>query len=153
MVSSNVQFTTDNLIFCICNIVIIASTISNTVCIGWSLGEHAEWAKYSNYDVALRVPLIISIPGVTFTKSKEKTNLKKLSQKSDPSNLYENDVIIDSLVELVDIFPTIADLANISIPICSNENTHTQATCSEGISLLPLMKASLKGQVYLKFII
>ena len=29
---------------------------------GWSLGEHAEWAKYSNFDIALRVPLLISIP-------------------------------------------------------------------------------------------
>ena len=30
--------------------------------VGWSLGEHAEWAKYSNFEVALRVPLIVSIP-------------------------------------------------------------------------------------------
>lgn len=29
---------------------------------GWSLGEHAEWAKYSNFEVALNVPLLISIP-------------------------------------------------------------------------------------------
>lgn len=33
---------------------------------GWSLGEHAEWGKYSNFDVSVRVPLIISIPSMTF---------------------------------------------------------------------------------------
>lgn len=32
---------------------------------GWSLGEHGEWAKYSNFDVATRVPLIFYVPGVT----------------------------------------------------------------------------------------
>lgn len=32
---------------------------------GWSLGEHGEWAKYSNFDVATRVPLIVYKPGVT----------------------------------------------------------------------------------------
>lgn len=52
---------------------------------------------------------------------------------------------INSIVELVDIFPTIADLANISIPICSNETT--QITCSEGITFVPLIKAALKNEV------
>uniref|UniRef100_A0A671Y466 Iduronate 2-sulfatase n=1 Tax=Sparus aurata TaxID=8175 RepID=A0A671Y466_SPAAU len=32
---------------------------------GWSLGEHGEWAKYSNFDVATHVPLIFYVPGVT----------------------------------------------------------------------------------------
>lgn len=32
---------------------------------GWSLGEHGEWAKYSNFDVATRVPLLVYSPGVT----------------------------------------------------------------------------------------
>lgn len=32
---------------------------------GWSLGEHGEWAKYSNFEVATHVPLVFYVPGVT----------------------------------------------------------------------------------------
>lgn len=32
---------------------------------GWSLGEHGEWAKYSNFDVATRVPLMFYVAGMT----------------------------------------------------------------------------------------
>uniref|UniRef100_A0A672YHB2 Iduronate 2-sulfatase n=1 Tax=Sphaeramia orbicularis TaxID=375764 RepID=A0A672YHB2_9TELE len=35
---------------------------------GWSLGEHGEWAKYSNFDVATRVPLIFYVPNVHYAK-------------------------------------------------------------------------------------
>ncbi|XP_050592811.1 iduronate 2-sulfatase isoform X3 [Bombus affinis] len=103
---------------------------------GWSLGEHAVWAKYSNYDVALKVPLIVSIPGLTYEKLKENTSVNNSSKG--------NQIFIDSIVELVDIFPTIADLANISIPICSSESM--QITCSEGITFIPLIRAALKDE-------
>ena len=32
---------------------------------GWSLGEHHEWSKYSNFEVATRVPLMFYVPGMT----------------------------------------------------------------------------------------
>ncbi|CAH2063683.1 unnamed protein product, partial [Iphiclides podalirius] len=40
---------------------------SNTIVVltsdhGWSLGENGLWAKYSNFDVALKVPLIFNFP-------------------------------------------------------------------------------------------
>lgn len=53
---------------------------------GWSLSDHGLWAKHSNFEVALQVPLIISAPGYTENK---KTN---------------------SIAELVDLYPTICDL-------------------------------------------
>lgn len=95
--------------------------LSNTIVIltgdhGWQLGEHAEWAKYSNYDVSLRVPLIIYSPDyVLHTKRK-----------------------VNALVELVDLFPTIVDLAKLpSVPVCSNP--HRELTCTQGKSIVPLM--------------
>lgn len=32
---------------------------------GWALGEHGEWAKYSNFDITTRVPLMFYVPGKT----------------------------------------------------------------------------------------
>lgn len=59
---------------------------------GWSLGDHELWCKHSTFDVALRVPLIVSAPGY---------------QKGQRSN---------SVVELVDLYPTLCDLAGIEKP-------------------------------------
>lgn len=65
----------------------------------------------------------------------------------------------NAIVELVDIFPTIADLAEVPIPICPiiDTNYHSNIvsvnqkdipnTCSEGVTLLPLITNTLKCQV------
>ncbi|XP_043490900.1 iduronate 2-sulfatase isoform X2 [Polistes fuscatus] len=141
---------------------------------GWSLGEHTEWGKYSNFDVSVHVPLIISIPYMTFKKTKElftendvNTADKFISQYKGYTNLknswtkkkentflqYTNTYTkTDAIVELVDIFPTIAELARIPIPICSNiENRYNNnkidsSVCTEGVSLLPLIRAVLDNK-------
>ncbi|XP_018348334.1 PREDICTED: iduronate 2-sulfatase isoform X2 [Trachymyrmex septentrionalis] len=180
---------------------------------GWALGEHAVWSKYSNFDVAVHVPLIISIPMVTSDfnydaisinhmrynaqitnndKIENKVNLKYLLNigKIGASNISIGYVrkhkrtlfrtyiqrrhnkfmrsnalhskkhcrVTDAIVELVDIFPTIADLAGVPIPICqviNNTNDHLKNIliqnkvpnpCSEGITLLPLIKSTLQCQ-------
>ena len=60
---------------------------------GWKLGEFRGWGKMSNYEIDTRVPLIISAPG-----------LPSAGQSS------------ESLAELLDLFPTLCDLANIETP-------------------------------------
>ncbi|QDU61622.1 Arylsulfatase [Planctomycetes bacterium Pan216] len=60
---------------------------------GWQLGEHGFWCKHTNYEVAARVPLIISVPGQ-----------KNAGAKS------------DALVEFVDVFPTLSDVCGLSTP-------------------------------------
>lgn len=80
----------DNLIGDLLKCVDLSNTIiALTSDHGYSLGEHAEWAKYTNYDIGLRVPLIIH----------------------SPQHQYQNTWAISELAELVDIFPTIVDLA------------------------------------------
>lgn len=89
---------------------------------GFSLGEHAEWAKYSNYEIAVRVPLIIYSPDFRAKNSRH----------------------IKDLVELVDIFPTIVDLAALSgIHTCS-KSRFKQSTCTEGKSLFPHFSTAAK---------
>lgn len=59
---------------------------------GWHLGDHSLWCKHSNFEQAVKVPLII--------KSTEKNNIKKHN----------------GLVEFVDLFPTICDITNLPKP-------------------------------------
>ncbi len=60
---------------------------------GWHLGDYGIWGKFTNFDIALRSPLIIKIPGI-----------------NDPG------IFADGIVETVDIFPTLADLCDLPIP-------------------------------------
>jgi arylsulfatase A-like enzyme len=72
---------------------------------GWHLGEHGMWGKGTNFDQATKSPLIISIP---WLKTKRRT--------------------CTALVEHVDLFATLAELANLAIP------PHL-----EGSSFMPLL--------------
>jgi iduronate 2-sulfatase len=60
---------------------------------GWHLGEHAIWGKHALFEESLRSPLIISYPGMS--KAGEATR---------------------AMVETLDLFPTLADLAEIPQP-------------------------------------
>ena len=71
---------------------------------GFHLGEHTIWCKTSNYEFDARVPLILSAP----QKKKEQ--------------------VCRRLVELVDMYPTLVELAGLSLP-----------DGLEGISMVPLL--------------
>lgn len=82
---------------------------------GWSLGENGLWAKYSNFDVALRVPLLFIAPELT-------------------------PITIHSPVELIDIFPTLVDLANLKHNIPQCKHTQDKKLCFEGKNLKSIMR-------------
>ncbi|XP_069842372.1 iduronate 2-sulfatase [Dendropsophus ebraccatus] len=111
---------------------------------GWSLGEHGEWAKYSNFDVATRVPLMFYVPGMTTTRQMQQNiftyidpfNMKTV--KKSPGKIREDPV------ELVSLYSTIAELAGLpSLPACPVPSFHVEL-CSEGQSLLPYFTTSGK---------
>jgi arylsulfatase A-like enzyme len=59
---------------------------------GWHLGDHSLWCKHSNFEQATRVPMIISVPGMT--------NGKNYTQPT----------------EFVDIYPTLCELTGLAVP-------------------------------------
>jgi iduronate 2-sulfatase len=72
---------------------------------GYHLGDHFIWGKVTLFDIGAKVPFIVRAPG--------------LSQSGTAS---------EAMVELIDIYPTLADLAGLKAP------DHLQ-----GISLRPLL--------------
>ncbi len=60
---------------------------------GFHLGEHAIWGKHSLFEESLRSPMIIHYPEMNYNGSKT-----------------------DAIVETLDIFPTLCDLAGVKIP-------------------------------------
>lgn len=71
---------------------------------GWNLGDHTMWCKHTPFNTSLRVPLIFAVPGYKAGRS-------------------------PGMVEFVDIFPTLCDLAGLEKP-----------SQLQGKSLLPLME-------------
>ncbi len=88
---------------------------------GWKLGEHNGWCKQTNYEIDTRAPLMIRAPGA-------KANGK-------PSN---------ALVEFVDVYPTLCELASLPVP-----------KVLEGKSLAPLLDGaatSVKDAAFSQFL-
>jgi len=87
---------------------------------GYSLHEHGLWCKHNTFHVAVKTPMILKVPGM------------KKAQR------------IESLVEYVDIYPSLAELAGLDIP------AHTQ-----GNSFVPLLEnpsAKGKDEVYFRWV-
>lgn len=61
---------------------------------GWSLGEKDRWCKGTNFERDTRVPLLIRAPG-----------------------LRQRGVAATGLVELLDVYPTLAALASLPVPL------------------------------------
>jgi arylsulfatase A-like enzyme len=62
---------------------------------GWHLGDMGVWGKATNYEIATRVPLMIWTPDMPEGSRGKKT---------------------DALVELIDMYPTLSELAGLELP-------------------------------------
>ncbi|XP_015910034.1 iduronate 2-sulfatase [Parasteatoda tepidariorum] len=110
---------------------------------GWSLGEHQEWSKYSNFEVSVRVPLIVHIPELMEYKKSPFHYIPVLEQiKNNGSRMVKPKYETEELVELVDLFPTLAAIAVLPVPpLC---RIYTTPFCSEGLSFYSLIKHLIK---------
>jgi iduronate 2-sulfatase len=73
---------------------------------GYHLGEHFMWGKVMLFEESAKVPMLVHVPGLTRNKG-----------------------IANGLVELVDIFPTLAELCSVTPP-----------ANLQGRSIVPLIK-------------
>lgn len=78
---------------------------------GWKLGEHGAWCKHSNVENDTNAPLLIAAPGMRSSGKKSA-----------------------SLVEFVDVYPTLAELCGLKLP------GHL-----EGTSLVPVLRDPAKS--------
>lgn len=62
---------------------------------GWHLGDMGVWGKATNYEIATRVPLVVWTPEMSAANRGSKS---------------------PALVELVDLYPTLCDLAGLKLP-------------------------------------
>jgi len=96
----------DSLVGQVLNQLTALSLESNTVVLfigdhGWQLGEHGEWCKHTNFELATRAPMMLSVPGLT-----------------------DGGIQSNALVEFVDIFPTIVEAAGLLVPmVCPNDSS------------------------------
>ncbi|KAM6980829.1 iduronate 2-sulfatase [Aplochiton taeniatus] len=104
---------------------------------GWSLGEHGEWAKYSNFNVATRVPLIIYVPGLTAAPDwpGQGHTLPFIDVFSQPRQSFQNERVVHNVVELVDMFPTVSYLAGLRAPEPCEDPSFKVELCTEGNNL------------------
>src|SRR5690606_28549923 len=76
---------------------------------GYHAGEHGQFGKWTQFEQGTRVPLLISVPGMA-----------SMGKRT------------SSIVELIDLFPTLADLCGIPQESLKNQ--------LEGKSLLPILQ-------------
>lgn len=114
---------------------------------GWSLGEHGEWAKYSNFDVSTRVPLIFYIPGVTTRRDRLGESTFPFIDALTQSELsFKNDKVIRNMVELVDVFPTVSYMAGLRAPKPCPDISFQAELCTEGDNLAYTFRHRERGE-------
>ena len=67
---------------------------------GWQLGEHGEWCKHTNFELATHAPMMVHVPGVT-----------------------DKGIITEQLTEFVDLFPTLVEAAGLPLLTTCPENS------------------------------
>ncbi|MDU0353781.1 sulfatase [Paraglaciecola aquimarina] len=95
--------------------------LDNTIFVVWSdhgyhLGEMGIWGKASNYEIATRVPLIFSTPDTRHRAAGQHSN---------------------ALVELVDIYPTLVELAGLPMPNALEGKSMAQLLTAPGLPWKP----------------
>ncbi|KAK7114970.1 iduronate 2-sulfatase-like [Littorina saxatilis] len=126
---------------------------------GYELGEHNHWTKKSNFDLATRIPMIVHVPGITskpstprgqtfpfynaLTSTKTINNVRWSCSSTmciDEHAKRGSYRTTDALVEAVDLYATVSELAGVDVPPTCPPNSLNVSFCTEGTSLVPLIR-------------
>ncbi|XP_061542367.1 iduronate 2-sulfatase [Phycodurus eques] len=112
---------------------------------GWSLGEHGEWAKYSNFDVATHVPLIFYVPEAPAPYGGLKASTFPFVDVFSQSEfIFKIEEVVENVVELVAVFPTVSHLAGLKTPAPCPEVSLQEELCTDGMNLAHEFKPKKK---------
>lgn len=78
---------------------------------GWQLGEHDIWSKMTNFELGVRIPMMIRAPWLPASRGR----------------------VTDVLAEAIDLYPTLAELTGLPEPTASGEEIN-------GTSLAPVFE-------------
>ena len=88
---------------------------------GWQLGEHGEWCKHTNFDLATNAPMFIHVPGET-----------------------DHGIVTSTPTEFLDLMPTLVEAAmpDVTVPACPSNaaDARNVQLCTHGVSLMPLIQ-------------
>jgi iduronate 2-sulfatase len=76
---------------------------------GWKLGDHGSWGKMTNYEWDTHVPLIVKNQGMGLSLAGRSDGLSVSSNYSSTVNLT------NGIVELLDVFPSLCEMAGIPV--------------------------------------
>ena len=100
---------------------------------GWSLGEHNLWEKKSLFENDARVPLLIRAPAIPASIGKRTR----------------------AFAELVDMFPTLVELAGLQLPAPNATRADDPDADLSGVSLVPVLRdpenATVKKYAFSQF--
>jgi len=96
---------------------------------GWNLGEHSLWAKHALYNTSTQIPIVVRDPDIA------------------------GGTRVSSLIESVDLYPTLCELTGIGRPAPTTDNDGSIFNL-HGSSLVPLLNnrnAPWKPAVFTRF--
>jgi len=100
---------------------------------GWHLGEQGLWCKHTNFENATRAPLLVSAPAFAKASAGRPGSAKASAGRLGSAKASAGkgaQGVSNALVEFVDIYPTLTELAGLPRP-----------DQLEGVSLVPLLTA------------
>lgn len=83
---------------------------------GFHLSEEGMWCKQNTREIGTRVPLLISTPGLSTSTKKPAASAASAVPAAPAEQVAAGEMHSNAIVQLVDIYPTLLELAGLALP-------------------------------------